>query len=366
MARHEWGKYMQEIYLRKFQELSHYSAANSAVDPSMDLMGAMIKSSGLLPNDANKNPANGLNESEIIGNSFVFMLAGHETAANTITHSLYYLAMHPSAQRKVQKELDDIFGGRDVSEWDYDRDLTPLFGGMIGAVMNETLRLIPPVVIIPKSTFDAGDQKVKLESGKEVVIPGETYFGLVDAGAHRNPKYWPHGPARSAADGGPVHPFSNTDNDIEEFKPERWLLDPSAKPVEDAVDEAMQKEADAVGVNTAPDTAATLFRPPKGAYLPFSEGFRSCIGRRFAQVEIMASLAVILQNYSVELAMDEWASDEEVERMTESQKKDLFVKARTAAETLMNDAMGTIITLQLRNGKIPVRLVKRGSEKFDF
>jgi cytochrome P450 len=63
------------------------------------------------------------------------------------------------------------------------------------------------------------------------------------------------------------------------------------------------------------DIASSLFRPPRGAYLPFSEGYRACLSRRFAQVEIIAVLAVLFREYSVELAVDEWASDEEVDKM---------------------------------------------------
>jgi cytochrome P450 len=355
---------MKEIYQRKFDALS--DATPGQGEEKLDLMGAMISSSGLLNSNTKAGSTPGLTESEVIGNAFVFMLAGHETAANTITHALYFLAMYPETQRRLQKEVKDHFGGRPISEWDYDRDLNPLFGGITGAVMNETLRVIPPVVIIPKSNFDAGDQKLVI-GGKETLIPNNTYIGLCVAGVHRNPKYWPHGPSRSAENGGPIHPTSNTNNDLEEFKPERWLLDPNDKPFEEsAEDEKARKDAEDVGVNTAPDTAATLFRPAKGAYVPFSEGFRACLGRRFAQVEILAALAVIFSQFSVELDVKKFAGDEELEKMNQQEKREVWVKARTAAETAMREGMATIITLQLRKGQIPVTFVKKGEETFDF
>lgn len=357
---------MRELYHRKISELSRYKqgSATSDVDPSLDLMGAMISSSGILSADAEKNPHAGLNESEIIGNSFVFMLAGHETAANTITHSIYFLAMNPKIQRQLQKELDEIFGGRPVNQWDYDRDLQPLFSGLPGAIMNETLRLIPPVVVIPKSTFRVPDQKLSLED-RDAIIPAGTYVGLCANASHRNPKYWRCGSCRSAVDGGPLHPKSDPANDMDEFKPDRWLLDPSEKARTEAkIDNSTQEDADDVGVNTAPDTAPSLYRPPKGAYIPFSEGFRACLGRRFAQVEILATLAVIFQQYSAELAVDEWASDEEVHGMNSGEKKAVWIKARSQAEKYLNEGMGTIITIQLRNGKIPIKFAKRGEETF--
>lgn len=87
-----------------------------------------------------------LSDSEILGNAFVFILAGHETAANTLHFSMLYLAMNWASQARLHKDLDEIFGDRPVSQWDYERDVPKLFGSMAGAVMNEQLRLIPPVV----------------------------------------------------------------------------------------------------------------------------------------------------------------------------------------------------------------------------
>lgn len=88
-----------------------------------------------------------LTDDEILGNAFVFILAGHETAANTIHFSILFLAMHWSSQKHLQDDLDAILGEKPVAEWDYDNDMPKLFGSMCGAVMNEELRLVPPVSI---------------------------------------------------------------------------------------------------------------------------------------------------------------------------------------------------------------------------
>jgi len=42
------------------------------------------------------------------------------------------------------------------------------------------------------------------------------------------------------------------------------------------------------------------------------EGARSCLGRRLDQVKVIVVLSVIFQRYSLELAVDEWATDDEV------------------------------------------------------
>lgn len=116
------------------------------------------------------------------------------------------------------------------------------------------------------------------------------------------------------------------------------------------------------------DTSAQLFKPVKGSYIPFSDGFRSCIGRRFAQVEILAVLAAIFSQYSVELAVDDFASDEEVEKMPKGgkERRELYRKAEDRAKDFLKNKVASIVTLQLRGVSIPIRLMKRGEERFAF
>jgi cytochrome P450 len=224
--------------------------------------------------------------------------------------------------------------------------------------MNEQLRLIPPVVNIPKSTLPNSPQSLTVD-GKECMVPGGTFINLNSVGVHRNPKYWPHGPTRSEALGGRIHPTSNTDNDLEEFRPERWIINES-----DKTSTKIETKIEGEEVDLTPDTASTLFRPPKGAYIPFSEGFRACLGRRFAQVEILATLAVIYQNHSVELCVDEFASESEVEAMGEDERVVVWRKAKVEAERKIREEMGTIITLQMRGKGVKVRFCEKGGERF--
>jgi hypothetical protein len=104
-------------------------------------------------------------------------------------------------------------------------------------------------------------------------------------------------------------------------------------------------------VSTLPQTRPPLFHPLKGAYIPFSEGYRACLGRRFAQVEVLAVLAVIFSQYSVELAVDEYATDEEVEKMDESGQREVG-KAATLAKSLMRTGMGSIITVSYQTKSV--------------
>lgn len=332
---------------------------------TLDLMIALVKGAGTTKESSTgkEPPIQTLTDQEIIGNAFIFILAGHETTANSIHFCLVFLAMNIAAQRHLQADLDEIFKGRPVNESDYEAIVPKLFGSMAGAVLNEELRLVAPVVSIPKSTTKDSPQNIEI-GGKTCTVPADCYIVLMTAAVHRNPNHWPTGPPENPEK--PTHPLSNLDNDLEEFKPERWILDSEAKSTASMPNQETDMEASHLGVNTAADTSAALYRPPKGAYIPFSEGYRSCIGRRFAQVEILAVLAFIFSQYSVELTVDAYASDEEVEKMDDQAKFEIWNKARDEVNRQMNEDMGSIITLQLRKGAVGLRFVKRGKERFDF
>ena len=359
----EWGNYMKEAVDKKKEEL----AEGEKEGGSMDLLGQMVKGQLVGKGARGTEP---LTDSEVLGNMFVFILAGHETAANSIHFSMLYLAMDPKSQREMQKDIDNIFQGRPPSEWDYDRDLPQLFGGMVGAVLNEELRLVPPVIGIPKSTKGVPDQQLTV-GGKPCTVPGDIYITLATAAAHRNPQYWPSGKPTYPG-GKTAHPISNLDNDLQEFRPQRWLVSETSES-QDATGtnghtkEEMPTEKVAggdLGINESADTSDKLYKPMKGAYLPFSEGYRSCLGRRFAQVEVLAALAVIFQNYSVELAVDTYAADEEVLKMDVNDRAEVWQKAAEDARELMLNGLGVIISLQMRAGHVKLRLVSRGKEQF--
>ena len=356
----EWGSYMNEIFQQKKAAVLRGEEGDST-----DLMTALVKGAGITKQSSlgNKPSLQTLTDREILGNAFIFLLAGHETTANSVHFCLVLLAMSIAAQRHLQADLDEILQGRPVGEVDYNEIIPKLFASMAGAVLNEELRLLAPVVGVPKSTPKTSPQPLEV-AGKSCMVPADCYIVLVTAAVHRNPNQWPTEPPSNPNK--PIHPLSSLDNDLEEFKPERWILDSDAKHTASMPDLVTDTEALELGVNTAADTSAALYRPRKGAYIPFSEGHRSCIGRRFAQVEILAVLALIFSHYSVELAVDAYATDEQVEKMDDQGKFQIWNKARDEVNRQMNEDMGSIITLQLRKGAIALRFVKRGKERFNF
>jgi cytochrome P450 len=228
---------------------------------------------------------------------------------------------------------------------------------MVGATMNETLRLMPPIIDIPKITRIP--QPLTFD-GKTIVVPPNTFIHLSAVGVHRNPRYWPHSPSK----------ISTKTHDLDDFVPERWLT-PTKNPTKTSrpstpPDSKRGSPApyglEVASFDAAPSTGEGLFTPVKGSYIPFSEGSRSCPGRRFAQVEITAVLAVIFKAYSLELDVGEWASDGEVERMGTEERRGVYEKAKAKARKAIGESE-TVVTLQTRSG-VPVRFVERGRERF--
>lgn len=337
----EWGKYMDEIY-----EFKKEQVASGRNVHGMDLFHALIEQSGILDS---KQTA--VKKSDLLGNAFVLMLAGHETTANALHFSLIFLAMHWQSQKRLQEDIDKIIQNRPISSWKYEEDFPKLFSGMPAAVMNETLRVLQPIINIPKSTAPGRPQQFTM-AGEQYTMPGDTHIWL-SAAVHRNPKYWPAPPGQETKNGLP---------DADRFRPERWLK--HDKSTETFVD--INYDDEELRGPSGEDTSAQLFKPVKGSYIPFSDGYRSCIGRRFAQVELLAAFAVIFSQFSVELGVEEWASDEEVAGMGKGEREEVWRKAAGRAQELLRTKTASIITLQLRGYSIPIRLVRRGEERFGF
>lgn len=345
----EWGMYLKEMYKSKQEDF----ARNPQQEGSLDLLGALVKGGGSTNEKsdpaslekAEPTPAQ-LTETDILGNAFIFILAGHETTSNSIHFSIIFLALHPPAQRALQTDLDRIFGGKPPEQWDYETYLPQLLNSTAGAVLSEELRLVPPVVSIPKCVREQPQQLTV--NDKKCVVPAGTYISIVTTAAHRNPNSWPTGPPQK---GDSIRPDLNMDNDLEEFKPERWFVNRK--------DEAKEQEEISDRGDSHLDIPTSLYRPRRGAYIPFSEGARSCLGRRFAQVKVMAALATIFSQYSVELALDDFASEEELRGLSESQREEIWERARQDAFRKLRENMRTLFTLQLRGEDVKVRFVRR-------
>ncbi|KAM5352305.1 hypothetical protein ACJ41O_005028 [Fusarium nematophilum] len=354
----DWCKYMQELMDEKIEEAQR----GEHVD-GMDLMGQLVRSSYGTAT-ANGNPPHlsgrkkevapkqgSLSRDEIQGNAFIMLVAGHETTANAMHFILLELANNPASQRRLQKDIDELLGGKDPSLWDYEGLINPMMASMLGACMNETLRMVPAVVEIPKKVTPSQDQVITIDETRHV-IPRSAIVSLVAVSVHRNPRYWPGRPSK----------LHDGEDDINDWVPERWFRKNEASSGTSSETEDSPAETEDFGGYGGPDTSSQLFRPERGSYIPFSDGPRSCLGRRIAQVEIIAALAVLFRDFSLELAVDEWADDEEVQLMDRKRRREVYALAQAKSREKILGAT-SVLTLKMNDDHVPVRLVKRGHER---
>jgi cytochrome P450 len=180
-----------------------------------------------------------LSDREVRDQVMTLLFAGHDTSTSTISFMLYELARHPAALAKLLDEQDQVLGHRmpTAAELMSGETLPEL-----EMVLDETLRLYPAAWVGPRRAVETFQF-----AGHEV--PAGAYVNYSSWASHRLPDVWP---------------------EPEAFVPERF----------------------------APETKAKL---PKGAYIPFGGGSRTCIGMRFGQLEIKTIVTLLLQRYRLEL-----------------------------------------------------------------
>ena len=254
-----------------------------------------------------------ISSAAVLGNIFVFIMAGYETSANTLTYAI------------LQADLDAILGSRPISQWSFDADFPRILNGYVGATMNETLRLYTVLPFFPKTTRET--PKTFSTNGRDYTVPADTLILMNTSATHRNPKYCPA--AIATGKDGPPYPVSS-------FDPSRWL---------------------------SKDKATSAFSPTPGSYIPFSDGPRACMGKRFAQAQFCAVIAALFKDYSVELAIDD--SEAAKESSGRGLRQSLWDDARRKAEQELSTGVGFFLSLKM-NGRVPLRLVKRGEEEFEL
>ncbi|KAK8774704.1 hypothetical protein V5799_010763 [Amblyomma americanum] len=177
-----------------------------------------------------------IDDDTLLANSLLFLLAGFETTASTLSFILHLMAQHQLEQDKVYEEL--------IKRYPEDEDLD--YGQLqelecLDMFVKEALRLYPPVVLLVSRhcRVDTTILGQLIPAGCEVLAP---VWHL-----HHDPQLWPD----------PFH-----------FKPERF----------------------------APEASKDIH---PGAYMPFGIGPKSCIGNRFALLELKAALCRLLRRYQV-------------------------------------------------------------------
>ncbi|KAF8585830.1 cytochrome P450 [Ramaria rubella] len=175
------------------------------------------------------------------------LLAGRDTTASLLTFTIYCLAMHPDVLSRLRKEILSSIGSTRSPSYDDLRDMKYLRG-----VLNETLRLFPPVPFNLRETI--GETTLFNNNGEKIYVPPHTRVVLVLLHLHRSEEYW-----------GP---------DAHIYDPDRWL-----------------------------DSRVQNYTSNPFIFVPFNAGPRICLGQQFAYHETSFFLVRLLQRYDhIELA----------------------------------------------------------------
>jgi cytochrome P450 len=191
--------------------------------------------------DAHDEDGSTLSDLQIRDEVMTLLFAGHDTTTSTVSFMFYELARQPQLVGRLLAEQDaQLSGGQPTS--------AQLMSGELGElemVLEETLRKYPPAWVGPRRAVDAFEFEGH-------TVPARAFVNYCSWASHHLPDVF-HEP--------------------EEFRPERF----------------------------APEAAAAL---PKGAYVPFGGGSRTCIGMRFGQLEVRTIATLILSRCTLALPED--------------------------------------------------------------
>ncbi|KAL0100472.1 hypothetical protein PUN28_019659 [Cardiocondyla obscurior] len=179
-----------------------------------------------------------LTDEEVKEQVDTIMFEGHDTTAAASSFFLSVMGCHPDIQEKVIQELDEIFG-------DSDRPATfqdTLEMKYLERCLMETLRMYPPVPVIARTI----NTDLKLATGNYTIPAGATVI-VTTFKMHRQPHIYPN---------------------PEVFNPDNFL----------------------------PEKTANRHYY---AFVPFSAGPRSCVGRKYAMLKLKIILSTIMRNFRV-------------------------------------------------------------------
>lgn len=186
-----------------------------------------------------------LTDQEILGNMFFLLVAGQDTTAHTLTCVFALLAIYTEEQDKLYRHIKSIIPGDRIPTYEDMPSLT-----YAQAVIFESMRLYPIIPAIPKDAVKDTSIPVQGVNGEIVHIPVVKGTGLIlnFTALHYNPSQW-------------ENPY--------DFQPQRFFRSWN-----------------------------------RDAYLPFSTGPRACLGRRFAETEMIAIVTLLVSRYHIEIKDD--------------------------------------------------------------
>ncbi|KAM9650211.1 thromboxane-A synthase isoform 2-T2 [Trichechus inunguis] len=124
------------------------SASSVGVD-SFDIVRQVLPSAACPPPPPRPHAPRALSRplsmDEIVGQAFIFLIAGYEIVTNTLSFATYLLAIHPDCQEKLLREVDRFYEKHAVLEYHTLQEGLPY----LDMVIAETLRLYPPAFRVP-------------------------------------------------------------------------------------------------------------------------------------------------------------------------------------------------------------------------
>jgi cytochrome P450 len=196
--------------------------------------------------DGHDEDGNTLTDLQIRDEVMTLLFAGHDTTTSTVSFMFYELAHRPEIVARLLAEQDAAFPGN--KETPSVEDLQPLLSGELSElemVLEETLRKYPPAWIGPRRSVESFEFEGH-------TVPARAFVNYCSWASHHLPDVFP---------------------DPEQFRPERF----------------------------SPEASAAI---PKGAYVPFGGGSRTCIGMRFGQLEVRTIATLILSRCTLSLPHD--------------------------------------------------------------
>ncbi|KAF2093274.1 cytochrome P450 [Rhizodiscina lignyota] len=246
-------------YLESYvaQERKQYREGGESRD---DLMSSLVRA-----NEAEKEKLGtekmkwALSDEELYGNLFMFNQAGHETTSSALSYAIPFLAAYPGVQEWIREEVDAIFRNGDVP---YAAAMPRLV--RCDALMYETIRFFSAVPMHPKYTGNIS--QVLSIAGHDHVIPAHTFVSINYYAIHFNPSTW--------------------GSDVNEFRPSRFIKS-----------------------SLTPGTE-TFAIPEKADFIGWSSGPRVCPGKKFSQVEFVATIVRLLREFVLKPAQRAGESEE--------------------------------------------------------
>ena len=207
-------------------------------------------------NNARKSSRNSTDVSKaMLDEAITLLFAGQDTSAATLSWTLHLLSLYPEVQEKLAKEVAASLKKQQNSNDDGDAQFfTKQFASnmpYLDAVIKESMRLYPVApFVVRKLPLDV-TIPAETKSAAPTILPEGSLACVWIYALHRNPRLW-HRP--------------------DDFVPERWI-DPNLKDLDEG--------------------------QCSGAFMPFANGPRNCVGQPLAHVILRIILARIVDRYKV-------------------------------------------------------------------